>query len=397
MNIVWFTWKDLENPSAGGAERVNEELAARLAADGHIVTFLTSRFDGSSPTAARRGFSVVRTGGRFGNYLTSAQYFLEHRARLAPDLVIDECNTMPYFSGWYTRAPTAVFFHMLCRRIWFYEFPLPLAVIGWLAEPLYLRLLNAGQRIVTVSESTRRDLMRHGFRSRDISVISEATHLRPVVDLGLVRKFQDFTILSHGSIRPMKRTLDQVKAFEIAKRSIKDLKLIVSGDASGSYGAQVVDYCRASPFAADITLLGRTTDDEKVELMQRCHVITVTSVKEGWGLIVTEAASQGTPAVVYDVDGLRDAVKHGQTGLVAQKNTPACLADATESLLQDAKTYAAYRDAGWRWSQELSFDRSYADFTKCLAIGSTRQVVEGHGGVCDGMSPGDEVPKPYSS
>lgn len=31
MNILWFTWKDLSHPFAGGAERVNEELAKRLA------------------------------------------------------------------------------------------------------------------------------------------------------------------------------------------------------------------------------------------------------------------------------------------------------------------------------------------------------------------------------
>lgn len=37
MNILWFTWKDINHPLAGGAERVNEELAKRLAGGGHRV------------------------------------------------------------------------------------------------------------------------------------------------------------------------------------------------------------------------------------------------------------------------------------------------------------------------------------------------------------------------
>jgi glycosyltransferase involved in cell wall biosynthesis len=44
----------------------------------------------------------------------------------------------------------------------------------------------------------------------------------------------------------------------------------------------------------------------------------VTSVKEGWGLIVTEAGSQATPAIVYDVDGLRDSVTNRETGIIVK-------------------------------------------------------------------------------
>ena len=52
-----------------------------------------------------------------------------------------------------------------------------------------------------------------------------------------------------------------------------------------------------------------------------------TSVKEGWGLIVTEAGSQGTPAIVYDVDGLRDIVVESETGVIFNsKNKPEELA-----------------------------------------------------------------------
>ncbi|HEX3082208.1 MAG TPA: glycosyltransferase family 4 protein [Candidatus Saccharimonadia bacterium] len=373
MNIVWFNFKDLDHPQAGGAEVVNEELAARLAAAGHTVTFLVAGFPGGAPTTERRGFRVIRTGNRFSCYLAAGAYFRRHRAELAADLVIDECNTMPFFAGFYARTRTVLFFHMLCRRIWFYELPQPFSTIGYLLEPLYLRLLNRGNHVITVSESTKKDLMRHGYTAGNISLISEAIQLAPVASLGSVPKFPEPTLLSHGSIRPMKRTLDQIKAFELAKAYIPNLRLIVSGDATGAYGQQVLSYIKASPHADSIKYAGRTTEAEKITLMRKCHALLVTSVKEGWGLVVTEAASQGTPAVVYDVDGLRDSVRAGTTGLVTSANTPAALAASVQELLGDPARYERMRSAGWEWSKSLNFDQSYKDFAGALGIGQNHQ------------------------
>ena len=368
MNIVWFTWKDADNPLAGGAEVINEALATRLAAAGHTVTFLTAGFPGADQKTSRHGFHIVRTGSRFTNYFTSRTYFLRHKSALLPDLVIDECNTMPYFAGWYTKTRTVLFFHMLCREIWFYEFPQPLSLTGYLLEPLYLRLLRPKSSVITISESTKQDLTRCGFKARNIHIIPEAITLKPVTNLATLTKFETPTVLVHGSMRSMKRTLEAVKAFELAKARIPELRLILSGDSSGPYGQKVLGYIKNSPHKASIQYMGRVDEAAKIKLMQKTHAILVTSVKEGWGLIVTEAASQGTPAVVYNVDGLRDSVRHRVTGLIAPQNTPAALARSLQALLEDPKTYELYRLAGWEWSKTLTADRTYAAFTAALGI-----------------------------
>jgi glycosyltransferase involved in cell wall biosynthesis len=363
MKILWFTWKDREHPLAGGAEVVNEELAKRLAADGHDVVFMVAGF-GQVRTARRDGFRIVRVGSRYHSYVSAvAEYFKSWRAW--PELVIDECNTMPYFSAWYTSGRHVNFFHMLCREIWFYEFPQPLSSIGYVAEPLYLRLLPRRAPTITVSESTKKDLERLGYRN--VHVIPQGIQLSPVPSLD-VDKYDQPTVLSLGSIRPMKRTLDQVQAFEHAKQAMPNLQMKIAGDATGSYGKKVLDYVAKSRYSADIEYTGRVSDEEKADLMRKSHVITVTSVKEGWGLIVSEAASQGTPAAVYDVDGLRDAVKHGKTGLVTRTNHPAALGDSITALLSQPGRYAAMRQSGWELSNILTFDRSYTQFIEALGI-----------------------------
>jgi glycosyltransferase involved in cell wall biosynthesis len=55
---------------------------------------------------------------------------------------------------------------------------------------------------------------------------------------------------------------------------------------------------------------------ELVELYQRAWVLAATSVREGWGMTVTEAAACGTPAVVSRIAGHVDAVEDDVTGLL---------------------------------------------------------------------------------
>jgi glycosyltransferase involved in cell wall biosynthesis len=57
-------------------------------------------------------------------------------------------------------------------------------------------------------------------------------------------------------------------------------------------------------------------------------VLVATGVREGWGLVVSEAAACGTFAVGYDVPGLRDSLR--ATGGVACDPTPSALAEALD-------------------------------------------------------------------
>lgn len=360
MKILWLTWKDRKNPLAGGAEVVNEELSKRLVADGHEVIFLVGGFKGGIQEETKDGFKIIRVGGRWSVYIKAYQYYKKH-LKDWPDLVIDEVNTIPFFAKFYIKQKNILFVHQLCREIWFYQMFFPLNIIGYLLEPVYLWLIN-DRKVITISESTKRGLIRFGFKEENISIISEGIELEPVDDISLIQKFEKPTILSLGAIREMKRTDHIIKGFEIAKKNIKDLELIIAGDSNGSYGKKVLKYISNSEYSNSIKYLGRVDSDKKIELMQKSHLIAVTSVKEGWGLIITEANSQGTPAVVYNVDGLIDAVKDNETGLVCDKNTPENMAEKIIQILENPDMYKTLQKNAWVWSKEINFDESYKQF-----------------------------------
>jgi glycosyltransferase involved in cell wall biosynthesis len=91
--------------------------------------------------------------------------------------------------------------------------------------------------------------------------------------------------------------------------------------------------------------------------MARAHALLMTSAREGWGLVVTEANACGTPAIVYDVPGLRDAVINEETGLVVSPD-PERLADGMRRLWLDRTLYRSVTNRARDWSRDFSFDKA---------------------------------------
>jgi glycosyltransferase involved in cell wall biosynthesis len=368
MNILWLAWKDYTHPEMGGAEVVLRELTKRQIEEGHNVTLLTARHSGASKREMLDGIQVIRVGNnRLIHPFMALVYYLSH-LRGKFDLVIETVNTAPYFSLLFRgQAKAVAFYHQLARDIWLLETKPPLSHVGYyLLEPIATWLLaRAKTPLVTVSDSTKRDLMRFGWDEKRMHIISEGIEIEPISDLSIVKKYDRPTMLSLGAMRGMKRNMEIVEAFEIAKEIIPNLQLKVAGDASNSYGQQVLKRIKNSRFVADIEYLGRVSRDQKIELMRRAHVIVSAALKEGWGLTITEANSQGTPAVVYDADGLRDSVVHTKTGLVTAP-TPAALAGGITTLLSDPQLYETLQQNAWQWSKQITFDQSYKDFKQIM-------------------------------
>jgi glycosyltransferase involved in cell wall biosynthesis len=374
MNILWVTWKDMGHPDAGGAEVVCSELCKRLIGEGHTVTLLTADYPGAKDTDPVSGTQTIRVGSsRYFQPFQALWYYLR-KLRNKYDIVIEEVNGgAPYFCVFFgKKSKRFMLYHQLGRINWLYEIPKPFSYVGYyLLVPLATRLVSLARvPLITVSKSTQDEMAKFGFAAERTHIISEGLQdsTVPIKSVDTVKKYNRPTVLSHGSMRAMKRTIDQITAFELARQKMPGLQMKLSGSSSGPYGKEVLEHIETSPYKADIEYLGRTTDEQKTELMQRSHAILVTSIEEGWGLIVTEANSQGTPAIVYDVAGLRDSVRSGKTGLVTAEN-PTSLADSIVQLLQnDTTTYKSLQAAALKWSKQITFEQSYKDFKKAVGI-----------------------------
>lgn len=365
MRIIWLSWKDHAHPLAGGAELVKAELATRLAQDGHELTIITARYAGASAREQFDGYTIIRLPNwlRLGVYANAWRYYNKHFRHNPPDIVIDEVNTVPFLAYLYarprfkrsTKPRTILFVHQLARRIWFYEMFFPLSLVGYVLEPVYLWCMRRLPAIV-VSNSTKQDLRRFGYTESRIYIIPEGITMQPAETIG-VKTGQSMLVL--GAMRSMKQTLHVLRAFTLVKPRLPGLQLDIAGPPLGKYGQKVMEAVSRSRYVHDITVHGAVSPAQKQLLMRQATILVTAALKEGWGLTVSEAASQGTLPVVYDSDGLRDAVFGGKGGIIAKPNS-AALADAIYEAFTEDQT--ARRQFAYQQSKKLTFDRSYEQF-----------------------------------
>lgn len=363
MNIVWFSWKDINHPEAGGAERVSDQLRVRLAKDGHSVTLITASYKNEREDEIVDGVHVLRAGNRYSVYIKARKLY----KNLPPqDLVVDEMNTIPFMASFYRGPAKAILLtYQLARSVWFHQMSFPLSFIGYVLEPIYLRLISSRYSLVlTESESTKTDLSKHGFKLDNIEVFRVGMDAEKIKSLDIPKTAGSIIFL--GALRPMKQPIDAIKAFELARDTDPELTFTMIGNDTGTYAEKVTAYANDSRHAKAIHMLGRVNETEKTKLLRSAELILVTSVKEGWGLIVTEANSQGTPAVVYDTDGLRDSVQANKTGYVVPSGNSQAMADAILELLQDKQAYKLLRLNAFEHSKQFTYKNSYTDF--CNAI-----------------------------
>jgi glycosyltransferase involved in cell wall biosynthesis len=132
------------------------------------------------------------------------------------------------------------------------------------------------------------------------------------------------TVVFIGRLSANKRPDHAIRAFGLARRALPDAQMWVIGS-----GPEEARLRRAA--GPGVTFLGHVSDQEKRERLARAHALVATSVREGWGLVVTEAAAHGTVAIGYDVAGLRDSIK--ASGGVLTRANPASLATGLVRLL----------------------------------------------------------------
>ena len=158
------------------------------------------------------------------------------------------------------------------------------------------------------------------------------------------------------------RSEHAVDAFRIIKDELPSARLWLVGS-----GPLEDELARTLPQGA--VLLGHLPREELYARMASAHCLLVPSVREGWGMVVTEANSVGTPAVGYDVGGIRDSVRDGHTGLLATAGDPLALAIQAISLVTDEARYEAIRSAAIDWAHGFSWERAAGGLMR-LALGS---------------------------
>jgi glycosyltransferase involved in cell wall biosynthesis/O-antigen/teichoic acid export membrane protein len=305
--ILILNWRDLAHPKAGGAEVYTQNVANEWITCGHEVTLFCSSVDGRPSTEEFNGLKIIRRGSRLSVYREARRFYV-NEGRDKFDLVVDEVNTRPFFAArWAHDSQVIALIHQVCRELWQYQAPFPIAFFGryWL-EPRWLRAYK-DVPTVTVSEASKISLGKYGLTQ--VVVVPEGHG--SIIDRPEVPREAVPTIVFIGRLEAHKRPDEAIRAFQLLREStMPSAQLWVIGT-----GPMEEKLRRSAP--RGVEFLGWLTQEEKILHLAKAHVLIVTSVREGWGLVVTEAAAVGTPIVAYRVDGLSDSVRASNGVLTA--------------------------------------------------------------------------------
>lgn len=348
LRVLFLNWRDIANPDAGGAEVFTHEVAKRWVVQGHHVSLLTSGFGNCADMETVEGVRIHRLG-----RLRSGSFHLAIQRELATlrgfDVVVDGINTIPSLAPlWRRRLPfTVALVHQLAREVWDWELPRPLAAVGRWIEPQLLKRYR-DVPAVAVSPSTSQDLLELGFQQ--VAVVTPGRD-EPPQDLQFLRRASQPTFLFVGRLAPNKRPHHAVEAF-------RHIRNIVPGARLWIVGRGPLERELSSTLPQGAELLGYVSRDELYERMARAHCLLVPSVREGWGIVVIEANSVGTPAVAYDVPGLRDSVQDGVTGLLAREGDPHDLARQAVRMVEDPLVHQGMAREAASWAGRFSWDQT---------------------------------------
>jgi glycosyltransferase involved in cell wall biosynthesis len=345
--IHFVAWRDLDDPEAGGSELHAHKVASLWAEAGLDVTFRTSAVPGGPPALTRGGYRVQRRAGRYAVFPGAAWEGIRMGQRPGDGLV-EIWNGMPFFSPLWYRGPRVVFLHHVHAEMWGMVLPPALARLGdaverRLAPPVYRR-----SRVVTLSESSRREIEEMlGLRADRITVAPPGVDPRYTPALAAMRSPVPL-VVAVGRLVPVKRFDVLLRALARVKKEQPALEAVIVGEG---YERPALESLRAELGATDwVQLPGRVGEDELRSWYRRAWVVASSSQREGWGMTLTEAAACGTPSVATNIAGHADAVLDGESGLLVDDGddlAPALARVLGDEVLRSRLAKGALARARW--------------------------------------------------
>lgn len=368
MDILILNWKDVRNPQAGGAEIIAFEFARRLVKEGHRVTFFSRTFSNCLKEEIIDGVKIIRRGNKFTVYIQAFFYYKNLKKK--PQKVVDMVNTICWQTPLYVSKKSRVaYVNQLAKEVLFYEFVWPLSLIAYLIEKFeYLTYRNT--KFICYSKSTKEDLISFGLKDKNINIFPLGVDHDRYVKTG--NKNKDPLFIFVARLVRMKRADLCIRSMRKVVRKYPKARLYILGN--GPDEKRLQELVKRADLERNVKFINKNNffidkniKDLKVNLMQKAWALILPSVKEGWGLVVTEAAACGTPAIVSNVTGLRDSVVNGKTGIILSKNPSEDeLSQAMINLIENNNLRKNISTGAYEHSQNFNWDKSFRLFKELI-------------------------------
>jgi glycosyltransferase involved in cell wall biosynthesis len=356
--------------TVGGAERWYRNVALRLAQEGHDVTYLTMRhWDAGAAEPNLPGVRVIAVAGRMPLYADGRRRILPalafgfgvlwHLIRHGRRHDVVHTASFPYFSLLaaalvrpFIRYRIVVDWHELWTRDYWREYLGPLeGWFGWRVQQLCLRV---PQRAFCFSRLVEQRLAAEGVHG-GVTVLEGQFEGTPCATPQPAEPLVVFA----GRHIPEKNPVAVVHAVAKARETIPDLRGAIYGD--GPERPNVLAAIAEHGLEQVVEAPGFVDEEVIEDGLARSLCLVLPSRREGYGLVVVETLSKGTPVVLVrgEDNASTEFVAEGENGFLADDASPAELATAVVRVRDGGE---GLRDSALAWfarnADRLSIERS---------------------------------------
>ncbi len=195
--------------------------------------------------------------------------------------------------------------------------------------------------IISISRYSLEKIQQHyGINASKIRIVPNGVDVekfKPTENVDAARRQfglgNEPCVLFVGSLIPRKGLPFLVEA---AKKIVKEqaqTKFLIVGE--GPMKNQLAASLEAANLSGNFILLGNLKEDALLAAYSSADLFVLPSIQEGQGIVLLEAQATAKPVVAFDVGGVKEAVRNGETGLLVKRGNIKELADATLKLLSD--------------------------------------------------------------
>ncbi len=371
ITILALSWRDIRSPKSGGAEVHTCNLMKSLNEQGYRFISFAPYYDGLPRKEVIDNITYIRKGNVFSVIFYAFLYYRKHRNEI--DYVINQCNTHNFFTRFWVPVNKRIFYiHQLTREIWDINAGFPLNKIGKAMENFSLKL-NKHDYTITVSESTKQELVELGFIESRIRLLYNAVDKKIIKDTIDDNKKDNKDFIYVGRYSRYKGIDAAIEAFGLVHDKYNDAKLRIVGKPDEDFIKEIIKPLSVkyklivgNTDNCDIIVCGFVSEEQKLQLMEDSKALLFPSIREGWGIIVSEAAARGTPSIVYNSPGARDAVNFGKAGYMCSKNTVKELYDHMLSVIEDLDKYEKMQQVALDYVKGFNWNNNRDTFIEMI-------------------------------
>ena len=230
-----------------------------------------------------------------------------------------------------------------------------------LSKYLYLFRLKSSiekaDRIVTVSEYTKEELVKRKVNPEKILAIHSGLNLLPE-QLPINKAYGDY-ILNNGGMDVRKNTDNLIKSFSDVHKVFPKINLVITGNNSG-YKKKLEKLVAQLGLQGFVIFTGYVNEGEMASLIKNAKCVCYPSLIEGFGFPVLEAFSLGTPVITSNTSSLPEIA--GDAALLINPGSRKEISDAIKKVLRDDKLSLRLRELGFKQVKKYNWKKAANEY-----------------------------------